>query len=72
MLILSVPEDFYKLLEDRRLASIASLSELSRVVIVAVYLPFMLIIAVLSSENSRTYRAGKMLNMVFSLQRSDI
>ena len=72
MLVLSVSKDFDKLLQYRRLTSVASLSELGGVVIMAVHLPFVLVIAVLSSEDSRAYGACEMFDVVFPLQCSNV
>jgi hypothetical protein len=46
MLVLPIAEDFDELLQDRCLAAIAALSELGRVVVVAVDAAFVLIVAV--------------------------
>ena len=72
VLILPIAVDFHELLEDGGMATIASLSELCGVVEMAIDLRFMLIITVLGSENGRTDGAGKMFNVVFTLQRSDV
>lgn len=72
MLILTVAEDFDKLFEDSCLTAIASLSEFGRVMVVAVYVSFVFIVAVLCTKDSRAYRAGKMLDMVFAVERGDV
>lgn len=54
MLVLPIAENFHKLLEDSRLAAIASLRKLSGVVVVAVDVAIMLVVAVLSAKNGRT------------------
>lgn len=72
MLILPIAENFHELLEDGGVTTITSLSELCGVVEMAIDLRFMLVITVLGSENSRTDGAGEMLNVIFTLQRSDV
>ena len=72
MLILPISEDLNKLLQYRRLTSIASLSVSCRVVIMTEDLSVMLIIAILCSKDSWTDRTREVLNMVFSVQRGDI
>ncbi len=72
MLILTVPEDLHELLQDGCLASIASLREMRRVVIVTVHLSLMLIVAVLGTEDCGTDGTGKVLDVVFSVESSDV
>jgi len=72
VLILTVPKDFHELLENRCLTSVASLGKLSRVMVMTIYLPLVLVVAVLSSENRGTYGAREMFNMIFPFQCSDI
>ena len=72
MLVLAVSEDFDKLLQNCSLAAVTSLRILRRVVIVAVDLSFVFIVAVLSAKDCRAYRAGKMLDMVFSIKCGDV
>lgn len=72
MLILAVAEYLYKLLEDCCLTTIASLSELGRIVIVAEDLVIVLIVTILSSKYRWTYRTGKMVDMVFSVEGSNV
>lgn len=72
MLVLAIPEYFHKLLKDCCLASIASLRELRRVVIVTVYLPFMLVVAILRTEDCWAHRTGKMLDVVFPIQSRNV
>jgi hypothetical protein len=54
VLILPIAEYFHELLEDSRLAAIASLRKLSRVVVVTVDVAVMLVIAVLGAKDGRT------------------
>ena len=72
MLILPVPEDFYKLLQDGRLAAIASLCKSGRVVVVAIDIALVLIVAVLGAKDCRTDGTSKVLNVVFAIESSDI
>lgn len=72
MLIFPVPKDLDKLLEYGRMTAITPLSELCRIVIVAVHLILVFIVAVLSAENRGAYGASEMLNMVFAVQSCDI
>jgi len=72
VLVLTVPIDLDELLEDRCLASVASLGKPSRVMVMTVYFPLVLVVAVLSSKNRGTYGAREMFDMVFPFQCSDI
>jgi len=72
MLVLPIPEDFDKLLEDGSPTAIAALGELCRVMIVAVDVAFVLVIAVLGAKDGRTYGAGKVFYMVFAIQGGDV
>ena len=72
MLILAIPKDLYELLEDRGLTTVAPLSKLSRIVIMAIDFIFMLIVAVLRSKNRGTNRACEMFNVIFSIQGRNV
>lgn len=72
MLVLPIPEDLDKLLKNCRLTSVAFLSKLGGVVIMAVDLPIVLIVAVLSAKDGRAERARKMVDMVLPLKRCDV
>lgn len=72
VLVLSVPEDLNELLQYGGLAAVASLSELCRIVIVAVYLSFVFVVAILSSKNGRAHGTGEVLDMVLALQRRNV
>lgn len=72
MLVLSVAEDFDKLLKYCRLAPIALLCKLSGVVVVAIDLPIVLIVAVLRAKNGGTERACEMVDMVLPFQGCDV
>ena len=54
MLILAIAENLNELLEDSGLAAVTSLSELGRVMIMAVNFSFVFVVAVLSTEYCRT------------------
>ena len=72
MLVLAIPEDLDKLLEDSGLAAITSLSEVCGVVVVAVYGILMFVVAILGTEDRRTYRACKVLDVELSIQCCDV
>ena len=72
VLVLPISKDLHKLLEDRGLTTVASLSKLSRVVIMAVDFIVMFIVAVLRPKDSGTNRACEMLNVIFSIQGRNI
>ncbi len=72
VLVLAVPKDLDKLLEDSSVAAITSLSEMRRVVVVAVDLAIMLVVAVLRTENCRTDRAGEVFNVILSIDSRDV
>lgn len=72
MLVLTVPKDLNELLEYGRLTSVASLGKLSRVMVMTIYLPLVLVVAVLSSKNRGTYGTRKVFDVVFPFQCSDI
>ena len=55
MLILAVAEYLDELLQDRRVATVAPLCKLCRVVEMAIYLAFMFVVGVLGSEHCWTY-----------------
>lgn len=68
MLVYTVPEDLYELLQDGCLASVALLRKLGGVVIVAINAPLVLVVGVLGTKYSRTHRAREMLNVVLAVQ----
>ena len=55
VLILAVAEYLDELLQDRRVATVAPLCKLCRVVEMAIYLAFMFVVGVLGSEHRWTY-----------------
>ena len=72
MLVLSISEDFDKLFQDGGLAAITPLGEFCRVVIVAVDASFMLVVAVRGAKHGRTHGTGKVLNVVFPVERGNV
>ena len=72
MLILAIPENLNKLLEYGGLAAITSLSELGRVMIVAVDFSFVFVVAVLSAKYCRAQRASEMVDMILPVKSCDI
>ena len=72
MLILTIAEDFNKLFENSRLTAIAALSELGRVMVMTIYVSLVFVVAVLSTKDGRAYRASKMFDMIFSVERGDV
>ena len=72
VLILSIPEDFDELFQDRSLTSIAALSELSGVVIVTIDLSIVLVVAILGAKYRRAHRASEVVNVVFPVKGCDI
>lgn len=72
MLILAVPEYLDELLEDGCLATVATLRELGGIVVMTINLAFMFVVAVFGTEDGRAYRTGKMFDVIFPFQRSDV
>lgn len=72
MLIYTIAVDLDELLEDGCLAAITSLRELCRVVIMAIYLAFVLVVAILSAKDSRTNRTGEVVDVVFAIEGCDV
>lgn len=68
MLILAVAEDLDKLLKNCCLTSVTFLRKLGGVVIMAVNLPVVFVVAVLSAEDGGTEGARKMVDVVLPLQ----
>lgn len=67
MLILSVPEDFDKLLQYSCVASVAFLREPGRIVVVAIDASLMFVITVLRPKYCWTYRTRKVLDVILAL-----
>lgn len=72
VLVLAVAIYLDELLEDGSLATIAALSEAGGVVVVAVDVGIMLVIAVLGAENSIAHGTRKVIDVVFSIQSSNV
>ena len=72
MLVLSISENLDKLLENGRLAAIAPLGKLGRVVVVAVDTALVLVVAVRGAEDGRTDGTGKVLDVVFAVKSGDV
>ncbi len=67
MLILTIAEDLDKLLQNRCMAPITPLSELCRVMVMAVHVPIVLVITILSAEDRWAHRTCEMINVIFML-----
>lgn len=72
MLVLSVPEDFHELLQNGSLTTVASLSKLCRVVIVAVHLSFVFVVAILSPKDGRAHGTSEVFDVVLALKRRNV
>lgn len=72
MLVLTISVDLYKLFQDRVLATMTSLSELCRIVVMAVDVALMLVVAILGAENGRANGACEMLDMIFAVECCDV
>lgn len=72
MLVLTVAKDLYELLQDGGLTAITALSELCRIMIVAVDFAIVFVITVLSAEDCWADRAGKVFDVILALKSRDI
>ena len=72
MLVLAVSEDFYKLLQNSIVTSVASLRKACGIMIVAVDISIVLVVTVLRAKHGRTCRTCKVFNVIFSIQCSNI
>ena len=72
MLINAIAKNLHKLLENRRLASIALLRERGAVVVMAVHITLVLVVGVLRPEDRRADAAGEVLDVVFAVQGRDV
>ena len=72
VLIDAVPENLHKLLQNRRLATIALLRELRAVVVMAVDVAFVLVVGVLGAEDGGADGAGEVFDVVFAVESCDI
>ena len=67
MLVLAIPKNLDKLLQDRGVTAITPLRELGGVVIMAINFSFVLVVRVLGAKDGRTDRASEMLNVIFAI-----
>ena len=65
MLVLTIPEYLDELFQYGSLTAVAPLSKLRRVVEMTIDIAFVLVVAVLGAENSRTHGASEVLNVIF-------
>lgn len=72
VLVGTISEKLDKLLQDGSLAAVAPLGKLRGIVIVTIDLPVVFVVAVLCTKDRRANRAGKMLNVIFSIQGGDV
>jgi hypothetical protein len=72
VLVLTVAEDLDKLFEDGGLTPTAALGELGGVVVVAVNVAIVLVIAILGAEHGRAQGAGKVVNVILTLEGRDV
>lgn len=72
MLVLAIAEDFHELLQDGRVAAVASLGELGRVVEVTIDLAFVFIVGILCTKDRGTDRTSKMLYVVLAVESGNI
>lgn len=67
MLVLAVAIDLDELFENRGLASVALLCELSGIVVVTVYTAIVLVIAVLGSEYGVAQGTGEVVDVILAV-----
>jgi hypothetical protein len=72
VLILTIAEDFDKLLENGILTSLTALCKFGRIVIMAVHVAFVLVVTIFGSELCRADGTREMLNMVLPVQGGDV
>ena len=72
VLVLTIAEDFNKLLKNRSMASITPLSKLRGIVVMTIYIAFMLIVRVLGTEHGGTDGASKMFDVIFTIESRDV
>ena len=72
MLVLTVTENLDKLFQDSSLTAVTALSELSRVVEMAVDFALMFVIRVLGTKDGRADRTCEVFDMVFAFQCGDV
>jgi hypothetical protein len=72
VLVLAIAEDLDKLFEDGRLATVASLGKLGRVVVMAEDGTLVLVVAVGRAEDGGTDGAGEMFDVVFAIEGGNV
>lgn len=72
MLVLAVPKDLDKLLQNGCLAAITPLGKLGRIMVVAVYLAIVFVVAVRRAKDCWAHRAGKVVDMIFAVESGDV
>ncbi len=72
MLIFTVSEYLNELFENRSLAAFTALSELGRVMVMAVHMAVMFVVAVLGAEDGGAEGAGEVVDMVFPIKSCDV
>lgn len=64
-MVLTLPEYLNKLFQNRGVASITTLCELCRVVIVAIHMSIMLVVTVLGTKDCWAHRTSEMIYVIF-------
>ena len=72
VLILPIPEYLDELLQNGCLATVAFRGKLGRVMIVTVNFAAVLVVRVLGTKHRRADATGKVLNVVFAVERCDV
>lgn len=72
MLVLAIAIYLDKLLKDSSPATVAALSELRGVVVVAIHIAIVFVVTVLGAENGRAEGTREMVDMVLAFERRDI
>lgn len=72
MLVLTISEYLHELFQNRRLTAVTSLCKLGGIVVVAIDAALMLVVAILCAEHCRTHGAGEVLDVILSVECSDV
>lgn len=72
VLVLAVPVNFHKLLENCSLAAIASLRKLRRVMVMTIHVAIVLVVAVLCAKDRGTQGACEMVDVILSVESGDV
>jgi hypothetical protein len=72
MLVLTLPENLNELFQNRGVASVATLCELCRIVVVAIHTSIMLVITVLGTKDCWAHRTSEMIYVILSVQGSNV